>query len=81
MRLERAVRYGFIGSIGVLTISLGTFWFLHISQDPATPAGEAFIFLLVVGLGTAVALMFLFALIDVFIDEKLENRDLSSPEQ
>jgi len=81
MRLERAVRFGFVGSIGVIAISLGTFGVLRIARDPSRPAGKAFIFLLVVGLGTAVTLMFLFALIDVFIDEKLELRERSGPEE
>jgi len=80
MRLERAVRFGFVGTIGVITISLGTFWMLRISEDPAMPAGELFIFLTVVGMGTWVALMFLFGLFDVFVDEKLEAREHASPE-
>lgn len=78
MRLERAVRFGFIGSIGVIAIALGTFWMLRLSDDPALPAGEFFITLVVVGMGTSVALMFLFALFDVFVDEKLEVREYAS---
>lgn len=78
MRFERAVRFGFVGSIGVIAISLGTYWMLQLSESPANPFGEAFIFLIVVGLGLAVALTFLFGLIDVFVDEKLEVHDSSS---
>ena len=80
MRLERAVRFGFVGTIGVIAISFGTFWVLRLSEDPAMPAGELFIFLIVVGMGTWGALMFLFGLFDVFVDEKLEARERASPE-
>lgn len=81
MRLERAVRFGFVGTVGVVAIASGTFWMLRISEDPAMPAGELFIFLLVVGMGTWVALMFLFGLFDVFVDEKLDARGRSNPEE
>ena len=72
---DRAVRFGFIGSIGVIGITMGTLWTLRISDSPAMPAGEAFITVLVGGMGVAVALTFLFGLIDLFVDEKLEVRE------
>ena len=53
---------------------------LRLSDDPALPVGEFFITLIVVGMGTAVALKFLFGLFDVFVDEKLEVRENSSQE-
>lgn len=81
MRLERAVRFGFVGTVGVIAISLGTFWVLRISEDPAMPAGELLVFLIVVGMGTWVALMFLFGLFDAFVDEKLETRGRADPEE
>ena len=81
MRLERAVRFGFVGTVGVTAIASGTFWMFRISEDPAMPAGELFVFLLVVGTGTWVALMFLFVLFDVFVDEKLDARGRSNPEE
>lgn len=75
MRLERSVRFGITGTIGVMIISLGTFWVLQLSESPAMPAGQAFIILIIVGFGLAVALMFLFGLMDIFVDEKLEHRE------
>lgn len=81
MRFERAVRFGLIGSIGVLVIAVGTFAMLQLSESPAFPAGKAFITVIVVGLGLAVALMFLFGLIDVLVDEKLEDRENTSTDE
>lgn len=81
MRLERAVRFGFIGAIGLIGIASGTLWLLRVADVPASPTGGAFVYLLVAGFGTAVALMFLFALFDVFVDEKLEAREGADPDE
>lgn len=53
---------------------------LSISGGPAMPTGERFMLLIVVGMGTAVALTFLFALFDGFVAEKLAAREHDSPE-
>lgn len=82
MRLERAVRFGFVGSIGVTAISLVTFWMLRRARTNASyGAGETALLVLVGAVGTAIVLMFLFALIDVFVDEKLDARGGAGPEE
>jgi len=80
MRLERVVRFGFVGAIGITAISMVTFWLAQVAQTNASfDWAQDALLLLAVGVGTWMALMFLFTLIDVFVDEKLEAREGASP--
>jgi len=80
MRLERVVRFGFIGAVGITAISMVTFWLTQVAQTNASfDWAQDALLLLAVGVGTWIALMYLFTLIDVFVDEKLEAREGASP--
>lgn len=77
MRIERAATFGIVGTIGIIAISLATF---GLAQKVSPLAGDAPILMIGVA-GTAVNLMFLFAVIGVFVDRKLEARGIASPEE
>lgn len=84
MRIDRAAKFGFVATIGVTAISLATLlmtrmvWANRISGFEGKAIGTI---LVVVVAGTAVILMFLFAVIGVFVDRKLEASGIASPEE
>ena len=84
MRIDRAAKFGIVGTIGVTTVSLATFGLVRIVWSNRISGFEeraiATILLIVVA-GLAVNLMFLFAVVGVFVDRKLEARGLASPEE
>lgn len=73
MRFERAVRYGLVGTVGLAAIALMTRWLIRQVELADGAIGTVKI-VIAVGIGTFVALLFLFALMDAFVDEKLETR-------
>lgn len=73
MRLARAVSFGFIGAIGVMLVSTATLWLLNQAlRRSMSSLNRWFVFIVIGGFGVAVALSFLFGLIDILVDEKLE---------
>lgn len=83
MRIDRAAKFGFVASIGVTAISWATFLMIRMvwANRISGFEGKAIATILVVVAGTAVILMFLFAVIGVFVDRKLEARGLASLEE
>lgn len=80
MRIERVVRYGFVGTVGLSATTLLTFWLIREVERSAGSIGT--IRILIAGvIGTFVALMFLFALIDALVDEKFETHGRVGPEE
>jgi hypothetical protein len=82
MDLGRATKFGSVGAIGVVLISLGTAglmwmaWADRISGSEGTAVGTV----LFVGIaGTATTILFLFVVIAAFLDRELEARGLDSP--
>lgn len=75
MRIDRAAKFGFIAAIGVIAIQLAAF---GLTQQVSSLAGELPI-LMIRAAGAAVALMYLFAVIGVFVDRKLAARGLAGP--
>lgn len=80
MRIDRAVRYGLVGTVGLAAISLMTRWLIRQVKLADGRIGTVQI-VIAVGIGTFVALLFLFALMDAFVDEKLERRGDASTEE
>lgn len=83
MQLDRAAKYGVIGAIGVILISLVTFglsrvvWATRISGFE----GKAIDTIMIVGVGgTALTILFLFVVIGAFINAELTARGLGNPE-
>lgn len=79
MRIDRAARFGVVAAIGITAISWVTFGLARMARA-GLGNGEAR-FLLVVVAGTVVNLVFLFAVVGVFVDRKLAARGLVSPDE
>lgn len=80
MRIERAVRFGFLGAIGVTAVSVATGWLLgQALTQSMTGFNRLFVYVIVGGFGTALALAFLFGLIDALVDEKLDEARQPDP--
>jgi len=84
MDLGRATKYGSVGAIGVVLISLATAglmgmaWADRISGSEGMAIGT----MILVGIGgTAVAILFLFVVIGAFLDRELDARGLDGPEE
>lgn len=83
MRIDRAAKFGLVGTIGVTAISLLVIWlFVTVQADVVAgnppPLGSYLIIWIV---GTALTLTFLFAVAGVFVDRKLEARGIASTEE
>lgn len=84
MMLDRVAKFGFVGAIGVILISLGTFGLMAVAWAERTAGfdGRAIGIVLIVWVGgTAVAVLFLFVVIGAFLDRELEARGLDNPEE
>lgn len=83
MRLERAVRFGFTGMIGLAVIGVVTVWVATLADATVSVNLRGTdIRIVIMGLmGAAVALMFLFWLIGLFVDEKLEDNEIDRPDE
>lgn len=84
MDLGRAARYGVIGAVGFVIISLGTGGLMQLAwaDRVAGYEGKAMGTVALVGiLGTAVAVLFLFVVIGAFLDRELEARGLVDAEE
>lgn len=84
MRIDRAAKFGFVATIGVTAISLATFLMMRMvwANRISGFEGKAMATIALIGAGgTAVILMFLFAVIGVFVDRKLEASGIASPEE
>lgn len=82
MELDRAAKFGTIGAIGAVLISLGTVgvgW-LAWANRTAGAEGSAMGTIAMVWIGgTAVTILFLFVVIGAFIDRELDARGLDTP--
>lgn len=79
MRIERAARFGIYGSIGFIAIWLLLFGLIREIQTGVyggTSQGNVRILMILV-VGTAVGMMFLFTLIGEYVDRELEARGLA----
>lgn len=84
MNLGRATKYGLVGAIGVILLSLGTYGLMELAWADRVAGAEemAFRTVMLVGLaGTAVTVLFLFVVIGAFVDRELEARGLSDSEE
>lgn len=78
----RAAKFGFLGAIGVILISLGTSGLMVKAWVDRTAGseGDAIGLMMIVGIaGTAIAILFLFVVIGAYLDRELEARGLGSP--
>lgn len=84
MDIGRAARYGTVGAIGVVLISLGTYglmgmvWASRIAGSKGD-ARRTMMVVAVAGMGTAI--LFLFVVIGTFLDRELEARGLDTTEE
>lgn len=84
MELDRAAKFGTIGAIGVILISLATLglswaaWADRIAGAEAQAMGTVVVVTLA---GTTVTIVFLFVVIGGFIDRELEARGLDDFEE
>lgn len=84
MDLGRAARFGFVGAIGVILITLGTYGLMGLAwaDRVAGSEGNAIATMTIVGIaGMAVGILFLFVVIGAYLDRELEARGLGSPEE
>lgn len=84
MRLDRAAKFGFVATIGVTAISLATFLMIRMvwANRISGFEGKSIATIVLVGAGgTTVILMFLFAVIGVFVDRKLEASEIASRDE
>lgn len=84
MDLGRAAKFGSVGAIGVILISLGTAglmgmaWADRISGSEGMAIGTVTI----VGIaGAAITIVFLFVVIGAFLDRELEARGIGNSEE
>lgn len=83
MDLGRVAKFGSVGAIGVVLISLGTAglmgmaWADRISGSEGMAVGT----MIIIGIaGTAITILFLFVVIGAFLDRELDERELGNPE-
>jgi hypothetical protein len=84
MDLDRAAKFGSVGAVGVVFLSLSSSvlmamaWNDRISGSEGTAIGTV----MLVGIaGTAVTVLFLFVVIGAFLDRELEARGLDEPDE
>lgn len=81
MKLDRAFKFGLIAAIGIILISLGSFWLIQEAQSDAIRQGDATATVLIIwASGIAINLMYLFTIIGEYLDRELEDRGVTSPE-
>lgn len=84
MEIDRAAKFGAIGSIGVILVMLGTFWLgWEVWADRISgQEGKAMGNIMIIGVsGTAVTIMFLFVVIGEYVDRELQARGLDNVEE
>lgn len=82
MRIDRAAKFGVIAAMGLTAISAGTYWLIQSVRFNVIRPEDSLISMLIVLIGgTAASLMFLFAVIGVFVDRKLAARGVPDPEE
>jgi len=84
MDIDRAAKYGTIGAIGVILISLSTYGLMGMAwaNRLAGAEGDARGTMMIVGVaGTGTAVLFLFVVIGAFLDRELEARGIDTPEE
>lgn len=84
MDLGRAAKYGTIGAVGFVIITLGTGGLMQLAwaDRVAGHEGRAMGTVAIVGIvGTAIAVLFLFVVIGAFIDRELDARGLVDVEE
>lgn len=84
MELDRVAKFGTIGAVGVVLISLGTVGLGWIAWTDriAGAEGMALGTVVLVGIaGTAVAVLFLFVVVGAFVDRELAARNLDRSEE
>lgn len=77
MRIERAATFGAIATVGIVGIALVTIRMIQIVRANTVLGNRPDLatILLVAVSGTAVALIFLFAVIGVFVDRKIASHE------
>lgn len=84
MDLDRVAKFGVIGAVGIVLISLGTGGLMGLAWADRVVGheGRAMGTVAVVGIvGTAVAVLFLFVVIGAYLDRELEARGLVDDEK
>jgi hypothetical protein len=84
MDLNRAAKFGSVGAIGVVLISLGTASLMGMAWSDRIRGSEGMAVgsVVIVGiLGMAITILFLFVVIGAFLDRELEARGLNNPEE
>ena len=84
MDLGRAARYGLIGAVGFVLISLGTGGLMGLAWADRVSGheGRAMGVVAMVGIaGTALAVLYLFVVVGAFVDRELEARGLGGPDE
>lgn len=73
MRAERATKFGLVAATGIVLISLATYGLIQQARSPLR--GDTVVLLVLIG-GTVTNLIFLFMVIGVYVERKLEARGL-----
>jgi len=84
MRIDRAAKFGLVGAVGAIAISLATFGLARIAWMNRTAGFEGRAMgtvAIVLIAGVAVTLMFLFGVIGVFVDRKLAARGIGPEDE
>lgn len=84
MRMDRAAKFGGIASLGVVVLSVATLGLIRIvwaNRISGVEEKAMATIVLVLVAGLAVTLMFLFAVIGVYVDRKLEAQGVARPEE
>lgn len=83
MLLARAVKFGFIATIGVAFFSLATGWLIWTEYTTTISGIEpAWFLMLMIGVaGLTLNMLVLFTVIGEYVDRELEARGLASPEE
>jgi len=84
MDLDRVAKFGSVGAIGVVLVSLGTCGLIWLAWNDRVSGAEGMAIgtMILVGIaGTAIAILFLFVVVGAFLDRELEARGLGNSEE
>jgi hypothetical protein len=82
MGIDRTLKLVIAGTTGVIVILLGTGWLIQSVQDRAISSGYlSAISIWIAVIGGALALVFLFVIINEFIEVKLQSKGLTNPDK
>lgn len=82
MNLGRASKFGLVGAIGVIIISIGAYGLMAMAWSDRIRGSEGMVIASIVIIGIAgmgIGVVFLFLVIGAFLDRELEARGITEP--